>query len=205
MSRIRKTTKIRDTFYIITNGKETECNYFELIKAKKSVYKVVVKYMNDDPLQLVKHALEIKDANQVWCVFDIDNTHLEGRLIPAINLANNSRVVNIAFSNTAFEVWLLSHYKKTEKQMSNNKLMVEMNELLRELGSKVEYSKSNKELLAKYFIPKMSTAVQNSKIVYQKRVLEHKKHYGDSSNYEIWEWNPCSNVFQLIEALKLSK
>lgn len=205
MSRIRKTTKIRDTFYIITNGKETECNYFELIKAKKSVYKVVVKYMNDDPLQLVKHALEIKDANQVWCVFDIDNTHLEGRLIPAINLANNSRVVNIAFSNTAFEVWLLSHYKKTEKQMSNNKLMAEMNELLRELGSKVEYSKSNKELLAKYFIPKMSTAVQNSKIVYQKRVLEHKKHYGDSSNYEIWEWNPCSNVFQLIEALKLSK
>lgn len=205
MSRIRKTTKIRDTFYIITNGKETECNYFELIKAKKSVYKVVVKYMNDDPLQLVKHALEIKDANQVWCVFDIDNTHLEGRLIPAINLANNSRVVNIAFSNTAFEVWLLSHYKKTEKQMSNNKLMVEMNELLRELGSKVEYSKSNKELLAKYFIPKMSTAVQNSKIVYQKRVLEHKKHYGDSSNYEVWEWNPCSNVFQLIEALKLSK
>lgn len=205
MSRIRKTTKIRDTFYIITNGKETECNYFELIKAKKSVYKVVVKYMNDDPLQLVKHALEIKDANQVWCVFDIDNTYSEGRLIPAINLVNDSRVVNIAFSNTAFEVWLLSHYKKTEKQMSNNKLMAEMNELLRELGSKVEYSKSNKELLAKYFIPKMSTAVQNSKIVYQKRVLEHKKHYGDSSNYEIWEWNPCSNVFQLIEALKLSK
>lgn len=206
MGRIRKITNVRDTFYILTNGKETEKNYFELLKTKKSIYKVVVKYLNDDPLQLVQHASEISDANQVWCVFDIDNSYAEGRLIPAINLANESRVVNIAFSNVAFEVWLLSHYKKTENPMNNSKLIEEMNELLQnKLGLKDKYNKANKELLEKYFIPKIATAVQNSKIVYQKRVLEHKNRYGDSSNYEIWKWNSCSNVFQLIEALKLSK
>lgn len=160
MGRIRKITNVRDTFYILTNGKETEKNYFELLKTKKSVYKVVVKYMNDDPLQLVQHALEISDANQVWCVFDIDNSYAEGRLIPAINLANESRVVNIAFSNVAFEVWLLSHYKKTENQMNNSKLIEEMNELLQNtLGLKDKYNKASKELLEKYFIPKISIAV----------------------------------------------
>lgn len=35
MARIQKKIKTRDTFYILTNGKETEKNYFELIKSKK--------------------------------------------------------------------------------------------------------------------------------------------------------------------------
>lgn len=32
-----------------------------------------------------------------------------------------------------------------------------------------------------------------------------KKNYNGNKNYRIWEWNSCSNVYKLIEALQLTK
>ena len=206
MARIQKKIKTRDTFYILTNGKETEKNYFELIKSKKSIYDVKIEYHNDDPLNLVRIASRlVKQANQVWCVFDIDNTFEENSLISAIKLAEESNV-NIAFSNMAFEVWLLSHYKQVEKRMDNNQLIKEIDDLCKkELKINNGYDKSNKELLKTYFMPKISDAITNAKINYQKRVLQHKKEFDGNQKFRIWEWNSCTNVYMLIEALKLEK
>lgn len=206
MARIQKKIKARDTFYILTNGKETEKNYFELIKSKKSIYDVKIEYHNDDPLNLVRIASRlVKQANQVWCVFDIDNTFEENSLIPAIKLAEENNI-NIAFSNIAFEVWLLSHYKQAEKRMDNNQLIKEIDDLCKkELKISNGYDKSNKELLKTYFIPKIKDAITNAKINYQKRVLQHEKQYSGNQGFRIWEWNSCTNVYMLIEALKLEK
>ena len=118
MSRKTKKINTRDKFYIITNGEQTEKNYFDLLKSKKSIYDMKVLFFNDSPLNLVKHASEyVDDANQVWCVFDIDNSFEEGNLIETLNSAKKDEI-NIAFSNLAFEVWLISHFKKCEKAMS---------------------------------------------------------------------------------------
>lgn len=87
MARKSKKLQIRNTFYILTNGKETEKNYFDLIKSNKSIYDVKIEYHNLSSLQLVKYGLTIPNANQIWCVFDIDNTMEENILIPTINLA----------------------------------------------------------------------------------------------------------------------
>lgn len=87
MARRSKKLQIRNTFYILTNGKETEKNYFDLIKSNKSIYDVKIEYHNLSSLQLVKYGLTIPNANQIWCVFDIDNTMEENILIPTINLA----------------------------------------------------------------------------------------------------------------------
>lgn len=87
MARRSKKLQIRNTFYILTNGKETEKNYFDLIKSNKSIYDVKIEYHNLSSLQLVKYGLTIPNANQIWCVFDIDNTMEESILIPTINLA----------------------------------------------------------------------------------------------------------------------
>ena len=74
MSRKVNLRQIKNKFYIITNGRETEKNYFKLIKAKKSIYEVLVEFQNEDSLGLVNYAIEKKkDANQVGIVFDIDN------------------------------------------------------------------------------------------------------------------------------------
>lgn len=49
MSRRQKSLEVRNKFYILTNGKETEKNYFNLIKSKKSIYDVKIEYHNEDP------------------------------------------------------------------------------------------------------------------------------------------------------------
>lgn len=205
MSRTQKNLQVSNKFYILTNGKETEKNYFDLIKSKKSIYDVKIEFHNSDPFKLVEHGTKLKDANQVWCVFDIDNTLSEGSLTPAIKLANESNV-RIAFSNIAFEVWLLSHFNKVEKSMDNDKLITEMNKTIKQvLKLDKKYEKSDKELLKKYFMPRLAGAVVNSKIVHQKFIAEHKKSYCGNKNYRVWEWNSCTNVYELIEALKLTK
>lgn len=207
MGRIQKNLKVRKTFYILTNGKETERNYFELVKSKKSIYDVKVEFHNDDPAGLVKIGAQLlkSRANQVWCVFDIDDTFEEGSLIASLKLSSETGV-NIVFSNLAFEVWLLSHYGKVEKTMNNSQLLRAMDELLLKiLGETYSYNKSDKNILKKHFLPKLDDAVTNSKVIYQKRVAEHEKQYDGNKGYRIWEWNPCTNVYMLIEALQLKK
>lgn len=204
----RKTGKInaRDTFYIITNGEQSEYNYFELLKSYKSIYEVKVEYKNRDPLGLVEYAVGYrKDANQVWCVFDIDASYEEKRLDPAIKLAEKHDI-KYAFSNLAFEVWLISHFQVCYKYMNCNHHKSLLDKIIKnQIGLDKEYDKSDKNLLEKYFVPKYSMALENAKKVHQKYIKEHKENFGDNSKPRIWEWNSCTTVYKLVEALKLQK
>lgn len=206
MPRNKRSLDARSKFYILTNGRETEKNYFDLIKSKKSIFDVKVEYQNSNPVQLVRYASQyLREANQVWCVFDIDNNFNDGTLIQAIKLAEDTGV-QIAYSNIAFEVWLLSHYQKVESSYDNTRLIRQMDKLLREdLRLNRGYDKSDKELLKKHFLPKIDDAIVNSKVIYQRKVKQHEQEYMGNKNYRIWEWNSSTNVFQLIEALKLQK
>lgn len=106
-SNIRQT---RDKFIILTNGEQSETNYFNLLKSRKSIYDIEVKFVNADPIGLVDNAEKLlPSANQIWCVFDIDYTYKDKRLLPALNKAKKIGV-KIAYSNMAFEVWLISLY-----------------------------------------------------------------------------------------------
>jgi len=207
MARKLKKLSERNRFYILTNGKQTEKNYFVLIKSKHSVFNVDIKYFNDDPYHLVKHAQSyIEEANQVWCVFDIDNSFKEGGLKNALKLAEETGV-NIAFSNQAFEVWLISHFKKCDYPMDTARHIFELNSIIKnELRlSNKKYSKSDKELLETYFIPRYKQAIMNCKIVHQSYIKEHNRADCAYIDYKIWEWNSCSNVYELIEALQLGE
>lgn len=206
MPRNKRSLDARSKFYILTNGRETEKNYFDLIKSKKSIFDVKIEYQNSNPVQLVRYASQyLREANQVWCVFDIDNNFNDGTLIQAIKLAEETGV-QIAYSNIAFEVWLLSHYQKVESTYDNTRLIRQMDKLLREdLRLNRGYDKSDKELLKKHFLPKLDDAIVNSKVIYQRKVKQHEQEYMGNKNYRIWEWNSSTNVFQLIEALKLQK
>ncbi|MCM1219715.1 MAG: RloB family protein [Lachnospiraceae bacterium] len=193
----------RNIFYIITNGEQTEKNYFRLLKAKHSVYDVKVIFQNDDPIGLVQYASTlVKDANQVWCVFDIDYTHQEKRLIPALKKAEESGV-KIAYSNIAFEVWLISHYEKCEKTLQINDYQKELDRVLKENGERITYSKTDETMLKSFFVNRYKQAVENAKVVYQKLVREYNETHKYQERLPIWKWNSSTTVYKLVEALKL--
>lgn len=102
MPRKTKQLAVRDEFLILTNGKRTEKNYFEAVRSNyKSIFKISVKFMNDDPVALVDHAIGMKNArNRVWCVFDKDEFPTDS-VEPAIKTAKDNGI-GIAFSNMAF-------------------------------------------------------------------------------------------------------
>ncbi len=197
MARSIKEIKTRDTFYILTNGKETEYNYFDLLKSKKSIYNVKVIYFHKDPYALIEQAKTyLSNANQDWAVFDIDNTYEENRLIPTLKLASQNGI-KYAYSNLAFEVWLIMHFKECFKEMDTKEHKRVLDKYLNEKQAGLSYNKSDKEILKKYFIPYYKTAMQNAKINYQSRVAEHNR-YSENTQMKIWEWNSSTNVYKLI-------
>lgn len=202
MSRRSGLINQRETFYIITNGKETEKNYFEALKSKRSIYDVKVKFENLDPLGLVEYAKRyLKDSNQVWVVFDVDYTYKDGRLEPALEEANLSGV-RYAFSNLAFEVWLISHFEICERELDLKQHKKILNKYLSSKKKGLSYEKNDVEILKRYFLPYYRNAINNAKIVYQRKKANHELKY-PGAKPRIWEWNSCTNVYKLIEALKL--
>lgn len=200
MARISNKYQARNKFYILTNGEQTEKNYFELLKAKHSIYDVKVEFVNGDPLGLVEYAIRnFKDANQVWCVFDIDSSYRDNRLVPALKKAEDNGI-KVAYSNMAFEVWLISHYELCEKELQTKDYSTVLNKYLKDKG--VTYSKNDKELLKKHFIPLYKDALHNAKVVYQTRVKNFRE-VCPNDRLPIWNWNSSTDVFKLIEALKL--
>lgn len=195
----------RNEFYIITNGKNTEYNYFDLLKSKRSIYDVKIIFENADPVGLVRAATRyLPNSNQVWIVFDIDFTFDDGRLVPAITEAERYHI-KYAFSNRAFEVWLISHFEKCEREMSTDDHERLLNSYLGKKKAGLKYDKTDRELLKNYFIPDYKKATENAKVVYQKWMQRHLQRYGENSRPEIWKWNSCTSVYQLIEALQLEK
>lgn len=203
MARTKGTRNLRNEFYIITNGKETECNYFKLLKAKQSPYDVKVLFQNEDPLGLVRFAKKyVAESNQVWVVFDVDNTYGEGVLHPAIVEAEKSGV-KCAISNMAFEVWLISHFQKCNQELHANGHKRILDKYLNGIKTGLTYSKSDNDTLKKYFIPNYRVAMANCKIVYQERMKDFQRTHSLTARPKIWEWNSCSTVYKLVEALKL--
>ncbi|MCM1221248.1 MAG: RloB family protein [Lachnospiraceae bacterium] len=194
----------RDKFYIITNGKRTEYNYFSLLKAKKSIYDVKVEFTNSDPHGLVEYARQyVPESNQVWVVFDVDNSYKEGRLEAAIRLADKNKI-KYAFSNLAFEVWLIDHFQKCSQYLDTDGHKRVLDKYLSEQKVGLKYDKADEIILEKYFIPNYAVAVNYAKVVYQTRMKEHIEKYGESFRPPIWDWNSCTTVYKLVEALKLS-
>lgn len=200
MARISNKYQARNKFHILTNGEQTEKNYFELLKAKHSIYEVKVEFVNADPLGLVEYAIRnFKDANQVWCVFDIDSSYRDNRLVPALKKAEDNGI-KVAYSNMAFEVWLISHYELCEKELQTKDYSTVLNKYLKDKG--VTYSKNDKELLKMHFIPLYKDALHNAKVVYQTRVKNFRE-VCPKDRLPIWNWNSSTDVFKLVEALKL--
>lgn len=122
LSRRRGKRPERRRILIVTEGVETEPQYFEgLARFARatglSVYPADVVGIGRDPVRVVNSAVRRRDDDQrakppreryddVWCVFDVDRHEVLGE---AITQARRESV-KVAISNPCFELWLLWHF-----------------------------------------------------------------------------------------------
>jgi hypothetical protein len=137
---------VRDTnlaLLIVCQGTVTEVEYFEHFELASADVLAVGRAF--DPKTLVEEAIRLRDAqtdppyDHVWCVFDKDDSGAE-QFHEAIAIAGRNGV-EVAYSNQAFEFWLLLHF---EDHQGNSMLREDcgrrVQELLQQLDPKVKYN-----------------------------------------------------------------
>ena len=202
MARKTKKIPVRDEFLIVTNGKRSEKDYFEILRSKiKSIYKIKVKFINGDPDAVVDFAMKEKSkSNRVWCVFDKDEFSSDS-IYHAIAGARKNHV-GVAFSNAAFEVWLIYHFCCFDAEKSAPELVDILDDLLKKEGYEKGYSKNDIELIKTVLIPRLRNALENADIAYQKRVAYYKMTGAPTNTLPVCSWNSYTDVHKLIAALK---
>lgn len=203
MARRLKKLHQRDKFTIITNGRESEKNYFEAVRrAKRSIFDIAVEFDNADPISLVQRAMRKKQtSNQVWIVFDKDEFPSEA-IYEAMKTARRNGI-GVAFSNAAFEVWLIDHFKEFSAEKASDELLHILDSALKEHGYSKGYRKNDAELVKTELMPRLDKAVHNADVSLQKRIVEYKHGSSTEEGYPLCDWNSCTTVHKLVEALKL--
>ncbi len=103
----------RPTILIVCEGENTEPSYFRQFKLSSATIKPVGEGYNT--LSLVERAQKLSTENtydQVWCVFDADPKPDNAKQSENFNAAVKLAVKNdfgIAYSNQAFEYWIILH------------------------------------------------------------------------------------------------
>ncbi|MCX7922045.1 MAG: RloB family protein [Clostridia bacterium] len=185
----RPKRQARDTILILCGG-HTEKVYFDNFKSR--IGKIVVEPMldADSPKNMVLAAIEkAKSSNylQVWCVFDKDNFKCFDK---AIQLADENKI-GVAFSNQAFELWFILHFKKYEGALHRDKYKKEINSLLKRKDRNI-LDKPYNEIFA-LLKSRIDTAILHAKLGHQKHIRDNA---GRCSN-----WESCTTVYKLVENL----
>jgi len=118
----------------------------------------------EDPMSLVKYAIELKKDyltdgmkfEQVWCVFDKDDFPL-GEFNNAVKLAQEKKL-KVAYSNQAFELWYLMHFDYMHSAIGRN---VYIEKLKRKPGMEGTYRKNDNSMYRK-LLDRQPNAIQNA-------------------------------------------
>lgn len=177
-------------FLIVSEGKETEPNYFDNFGS--SWIEIRTAGNKGQWRKVVEAAKDLSDKegdfDEVWCVFDRD---IDGKNPTAKDLFNQaltlarSHGLKVAYSIDAFELWFLLHfnfYDTATPRRNYSKL------LTAQLGRKYE---KNDPLLYRDLLDKQQDALRHARKL-------HLQTHGGTEDYEN---DPCTTVYLLVEAL----
>lgn len=194
----------KDEVLILTNGKDSEQNYFNLMKSKYiSPYKIKVTFLNGAPDYLVKHAIDIVNKyNKIFVITDVDQ--FQKSIEDSYNLIQRYKnKIFLILSNISFEVWLINHYRRFNNYAIQRALEQDLTTYLNSLGYTGIYDKTDKNQLEKYFINNLLTAATNAKVAYQLLI----KDYISINKRKPKELDLISStmIYRLVEELHLEK
>jgi hypothetical protein len=106
------TREERRSVLIVTNGKDTEFDYFNALREEPWVTadKITPKFINGAPVKAVIRAAAIRAENEydeAWVVCDVD----EFGVHEAVDEAARHDDVELVLSKPCFEVWLILHLR----------------------------------------------------------------------------------------------
>jgi hypothetical protein len=189
---------IKNTFLIYCEGENTEPEYFKSFPVRTDTDVKVIGLgrsrtaLVEKVIELI-HKIDKDDDQQIWVVFDRDVRPdvKQGNkdFNDAITLANNHNI-KCAYSNDCFELWFLLHYDYLESALHRNLIYEKLSDKLGFNYEKAGKSKDFVKRLYSLFSDRMSNAIKNAQKL-------HKSH----SNKEYCNQNPCTTVYQLVEAL----
>jgi hypothetical protein len=180
--------EVRQRFFIICGGEQTEPNYFKAFHTPVVV--VTVQAIGKDPLGVVKDGQKRyseerrrgEEYDQVWCVFDRDECPSQD-FNEAIALASRYRM-RVAYSNEAFELWYVLHFHYLNTAISRHDYIARLNSLLSH-----PYAKNSASMYAELG-PRVVDAIANAK-----RLLAQYDPLNPAND------NPSTCVHLLVEQL----
>jgi len=172
MKRTNSQRKFNKTIFILCQGEVTEYEYFQNIKKQirfsEKVALTIKPYHNSNALQFIKYAIrnfkeDINSYDEFWVVFDKDATSNDD-FNKAVYLAEQSKL-KVAYSNQAFEVWLIHHFQELYSGLDRNDYETKLNKLL-----EFDYGKDEKtaKRVAETLFPKIEEAIKNLENSYNK-------------------------------------
>jgi hypothetical protein len=182
---------------LVVCGGQTEQIYFD---AFKKVFRpvlgnisIVTALKAKSPMQIVEYAIkarQMKDGyNSVWCVFDKDDFQ---DFDDAIKCAERNGI-NAAFSNQAFEVWFINHFRLLDSAMNRSRYKDELSNLLA-----FPYEKSQQAILKTCDTilneGKLKNAINNARLGYERHTA-----YSEPPRPSAYE--SCTTVYQLARSL----
>jgi hypothetical protein len=176
------TLRLRERFLIVCEGERTEPFYFESFRVAKDVEVVGA---GANTTAVVREAIDRMgrdEYDQVWCVFDRDSFPA-AHFNEALGLAKQHGI-KVAYSNQAFEIWYLLHFAYHDSATSRD-LYGEL--LTKRLGK--PYRK-NDATIYELLEPRQNAAIRNAKRLRN----SYNPHSPERDN-------PCTTVYELVEAL----
>jgi len=200
LERSKKTTIAKkEKILIVCEGENTEPSYFDQFKLSTADIKAIGKGFNT--VSLVRDAIKLKskDYKQVWCVFDKDDFK-DADFNKAIALAEKEGL-KIAYSNQAFEYWLILHFEDHQGGAMNRKdYDKKINSYIKPLGSK--YDGNNSKVVEPLFFdlmlakdPKTGERRIDLAIKRAKNIYENKDHSSPAKE------ESSTKVYKLVEEL----
>lgn len=193
------------TILIVCEGRNTEPSYFNQFRLSSATVKPVGEGYNT--ISLVNRAIQLQQDgqyDQVWCVFDADpkpeNSAQASNFNAAINLAE-SKGFGIAYSNQAFEYWIILHLSDHQGGgMHRNDYNDKINEYLQ--PHNVNYDGNNSKIISEELFEILDGVDEKTdKRRVELAITRAKRNYDKFDHSNPAEEESSTTVFRLVEEL----
>lgn len=204
--------KLPEKVLIVCEGENTEPSYFkELVRFYKLTFidKKSIIGTGYTQKRIVEEAEKLSiedDYDEIWCVFDHDpkpdNLVQSQNFNAAIAMAE-ARGFKVAYSNEAFEFWIILHFENHQGAAMNRSLYYDkINNYLREHN--LEYNKDSKIITTEIFEVLQGIDTKTGKVRQDLAVERAKKIYEefgkiDSNHSSPADEQSSTTVFKMIE------